>query len=152
MSPKKIPLPISKKKMAAGAIIVVQQLLANEEVRKRLADAPRSVMDWAAKRRVEMKGRRVGVTDRFGHKGLEGRVDSLERVVDRAFPAADDPGRVEMAQAIESLRIALAVAKPMPLVQRRKAQARIDRQLDDLEAALVDAVLPRPDSGPAQMG
>jgi hypothetical protein len=31
----------------------------------------------------------------------------------------------------------------MPLVQRKKAHARIDDQLDELEAALVDAVLPR---------
>jgi hypothetical protein len=129
--------------MAAGAIIVVQQILANEEVRRRLAQAPRYVMDWAGERRADMKRRKSGVTDRFGLKGLQRRVDSLEAVIDRAFPGADEPGRVELEQAIEQLRIALAVAGPMPLVQRKKAQARIDHQLDELEAALVDAVLPK---------
>ncbi len=138
----KIPLPITKKKMAAGAIIVVQQILANEEVRKRLAQAPRYVMDWAAERQRDIKRRKAGVTDRLGLKGLERRIDSVESVVERAFPQPTEPGRAELEQAIGQLRIALAVAGPMPLVQRRKAQARIDRQLDGLEASLVDAVLP----------
>ncbi len=140
MAPK-IPLPITKKKMAAGAIIVVQQILANEEVRKRLAQAPRYVMDWAAERQRDIKRRKAGVTDRLGLKGLSRRIDSVESVVERAFPQPTEPGRAELEQAIEQLRIALAVASPMPLVQRRKAQARIDRQLDGLEASLVDAVL-----------
>jgi hypothetical protein len=140
---KKIPLPITRKKMATGAIIIVQQILANDEVRRRLAKAPRSVMDWASAKRIEMRRTRSGVTDRFGHKGLQRRVDSLADIVDRAFPSLNDPGRGELLQAIESLRVALAIAKPMPLVQRRKAHARIDEQLDELEAALVDAVLPR---------
>ena len=30
----------------------------------------------------------------------------------------------------------------MPLVQRKKAHSRVDQQLDQLEAALLDAVLP----------
>lgn len=34
------------------------------------------------------------------------------------------------------------IAKPMPLVQRKKAHSRVDQQLDQLEAALLDAVLP----------
>jgi hypothetical protein len=33
------------------------------------------------------------------------------------------------------------VAKPMPMLQRKKAHRRIDQQLDQLEAAMVDAVL-----------
>lgn len=140
---RKVPLPLSKKKLATGALIVVQQVLANEEVSRRLAAAPGHVIDWAARQRKSMRDRRDGVTDRFGHSGLERRVDSLAAVVDRAFPAPDDLGRAEMLQSIESLRIALAVARPMPLVQRKKAHARIDEQLDGMEAALVDAVLPK---------
>jgi hypothetical protein len=37
----------------------------------------------------------------------------------------------------------LAVARPLPLVKRKQAQMRIDKELDRLEAALVDAVLPK---------
>lgn len=139
MSPK-VPLPITRRRMVAGAFIIAQQILKNEEVRRRLALAPRQVSDWARTHRAHPGGN--GITDRFGQKGLQRRVDSLASVVDRAFPSPGDPGRTEMLQAVEQLRVALAIAGPMPLVQRRKAHARIDAQLDALEAGLVDAVLP----------
>ena len=60
-----------------------------------------------------------------------------------AFPGVNDPGRAEFTEAIARLRLALAVAKPMPLVKRKRAHARIDKELDTLEFALVDAVLPK---------
>jgi hypothetical protein len=141
MSPK-VPLPLSRKKMVTGAFVIAQQILKNEEVRRRLALAPRQVSEWAGRRRSESKSRKPGVTDRFGQKGLQRRVESLAAVVDRALPNPDDPGRAEVLQAIELLRVALAIAGPMPLVQRKKAHSRIDHQLDELEGALVDAVLP----------
>jgi hypothetical protein len=141
MSPK-VPLPLSRRKMVAGAFVIAQQILQNEEVRRRLAQAPRQVIDWAGRRRANAQSTRAGFTARFGQKGLQRRVDSLADVVNRALPRADDPGRAEMLQAVEQLRIALAIAGPMPIVQRKKAHSRIDHQLDELEAALVDAVLP----------
>jgi hypothetical protein len=121
-----------------GALALVQHVLANEEVRKRLAAAPATVMDWAAKQRAQQRT----TSARFGQRSLERRVESLDNVVDRAFPSPADPGRAELISAIEGLRVALAISKPMPFVQRRKAHRRIDSQLDQLEAALVDAVLP----------
>ena len=130
-----------------GAIALVQHVLANEEVRKRLAAAPGYVIDWAgkqreARRRAEKQGR-LDPTQHFGQKSLERRVENIAAVVDRAFPSPDDPARADMFKAVESLRVALAIAKPMPLVQRKKAHRRVDQQLDVIEAALVDAVLPR---------
>jgi len=32
----------------------------------------------------------------------------------------------------------------MPLAKRKRAQARIGKQLDELEATMVDAILPKP--------
>ena len=121
-----------------GALALVQHVLANEEVRKRLAAAPATVMDWAAKQRAQQRN----TAKRFGQRSLERRVESLANVVDRAFPSPTDPGRDELIRAVEGLRVALAISGPMPFVQRKKAHRRIDSQLDQLEAALVDAVLP----------
>lgn len=135
MAKKFIPKPT-----VLGALALAQHVLANEEVRKRLMAAPGAVMDWATKqRRQTHRGRSA----RFGHGALERRVESLGTVVQRAFPDPADPGRLEVVQAVESLRVALAIAEPMPFVQRQKAHRRIDSQLDQLEAAMVDAVLPR---------
>ena len=136
----------SKATLMAGALAVAQQVLASEEVRNQLAKAPRGVMDWAKKKRAERGTAGLGRFDptaRFGQKGLERRVESIAGALALAFPDADDPGREELTQAIVRLRLALAVAKPMPLVKRKQAQRRIDKELDTLEAALVDAVLPR---------
>lgn len=138
----KVPLPLSRRRIVTGAFIIAQQILKNEEVRRRLAQAPRQVSEWAGRRRSASRATTGGFTDRFGQKGLQRRVDSLASVVDRALPNPDEPGRAEMLQAIEQLRIALAIAGPMPLVQRKKAHSRIDQQLDALESSLVDAVLP----------
>ena len=136
----------SKATLLAGALAVAQTVLANEDVRRRLAEAPKAVIDWAKKKRAERRTDgpgRFDPTARFGQKGLERRVESIAGALALAFPEADDPGRQELTDAIVRLRLALAVAKPLPLVKRKQAQTRIDKELDSLEAALVDAVLPR---------
>jgi hypothetical protein len=136
----------SKATLMAGALAVAQQVLASEEVRRQLASAPRGVMEWAKKKRADRRVTgpgRFDPTARFGQKGLERRVESIANTLALAFPEADDPGRKELTQAIVRLRLAVAVANPMPLVKRRRAQLRIGKELDILEASLVEAVLPR---------
>ena len=136
----------SKATLLAGALAVAQQVLANEEVRRRLAEAPKGVIEWAGKKRVERSSKghgRLDPTARFGQKGLERRVESIAGTLALAFPSADDPGREELTQAIVRLRLALAVAKPLPLVKRKQAHIRVNKELDVLESALVDAVLPK---------
>ena len=136
----------SKATLLAGALAVAQTVLANEDVRRRLAEAPKEVFDWAKRKRAERRTDgpgRFDPTARFGQKGLERRVESIAGALALAFPEADDPGRQELTDAIVRLRLALAVAKPLPLVKRKQAQTRIDKELGTLEAALVDAVLPR---------
>jgi hypothetical protein len=137
-----IPIPTSTTKLVAGAVIVAQRILANDEVRRRLATAPKSAVDWAASRRAQMKRPGPKLSERFGQRGLQRRVDSLGTVVSRVFPDPADPARLEVLKAVESLDVALEVAAPLPFAKRRKAHTRIDRQLAELEASLVDAVLP----------
>lgn len=130
-----------------SAIAIAQKVLSNEEVRKRLIAAPGVVIDWAQQQRTRRReAKQRGLADptpRFGQKSLERRVESLAVVVVRAFPHYDDPARADLLKAIEGLRVALAIAKPMPYLQRKKAHRRIDDQLDQMEAAMVDAVLAR---------
>jgi hypothetical protein len=136
----------SKATLMAGALAVAQQILASDEVRHQLASAPRGVIHWAKKKQAERRASgpgRFDPTARLGQKGLERRVESIAGTLALAFPEPDDPGRQELTDAIVRLRLALAVANPMPLVKRKQAQMRIDKELDTLEAALVDAVLPR---------
>jgi hypothetical protein len=136
----------SKATLLAGALAVAQHVLASEEVRRRIADAPKGVIEWASKKRAERRATgqgRLEPTARFGQKGLERRVESIAGTLALAFPSADDPGREELTQAIIRLRLALAVAKPLPLVKRKQAHIRVKKELDALESALVDAVLPK---------
>ena len=90
---------VSKAKLATGAVVLLQQVLANEEVRKALANAPRDVIRWATKKRDEYKASgsagRFDPTQRFGQKGLERRINSLFEVSSSAFPERNDPGRAE---------------------------------------------------------
>ena len=138
--PRKIP-----KSMVAITIAIAQQVLANEQVRRRLAEAPGQVIDWAAAQRAQWRAgpaTRLDPRSRFGQRALERRVDALAAVVERAFPGRDTRGRAEVEHALDGIRAALTVAAPMPIRQRRAAQRRIDGQLRTLEAAVVDAVLP----------
>ncbi|MEP7202315.1 MAG: hypothetical protein ABI894_06885 [Ilumatobacteraceae bacterium] len=138
---------LSKAKLATGAAVVLRQVLAHEEVRKVLANAPRDVISWASKKRLERRSSesagRFDPTQRFGHRGLERRIRSLDGVTERAFPNRTDLGRAELTEAIGRVSLALEVAEQMPLVRRRRAQARISKQLDEMESTIVNAVLPK---------
>jgi hypothetical protein len=86
----------SKATLMAGALAVAQQVLASDEVRRQLASAPRGVIEWAKKKRAERRvdgGARFDPTARFGHKGLERRVESVAGALALAFPKADQSGR-----------------------------------------------------------
>ncbi len=140
--PKKL---LSKAKLAGGAAVLIQQVLSNEEVRKALSNAPRDVIRWASRKRADYKAggsaSRFDPTTRFGQKGLERRIKSISAVAERAIPSPSDPTRADLLAAIDRLSVVLQVAESMPLVKRKRAQARISEQLDEMEAAFVDAVL-----------
>jgi len=153
MAGKKVPAKLTKGTLFTAALALVQQALASEEVRRRLASAPADVIHWASTKRAEHRDRdahevrRLDPTGRFGQRGLERRVGSLKRAIELGFPGANDAGRAEMLHAIDGLTRALAVAASLPLVKRKRAHARIDSELDALELAMVDAVLPTPGNG-----
>jgi hypothetical protein len=143
----------TKQALIVTAIALAKEVLANEDVRRRLAAAPAGVMDWASARRASMKaagGSSLDPRNHFGHRSLERRIIALQANVDKAFPDPAQPGRAEVLVAVNGLRTALDVSERMPLVERTRAHSRISKELDGLEKAMVDAVLPSTRSiGPA---
>jgi hypothetical protein len=125
-----MPIPTSRRRLVQAAVTMAITALQDERVRAQLRRTPQLV-------------RRIDPTARFGQRGLERRLDALRRNLALAFPDRGAPGAVELARALDELDRALAITATMPLTGRVKAHARIGGELDRLESALVDAVLPR---------
>jgi hypothetical protein len=125
-----MPIPTSRRRLVQAAVTMAITALQDERVRAQLRRTPDLV-------------RRIDPTARFGHRGLERRLDALRRNLALAFTDRSAPGAVELARALDELDRALAITATMPLTGRIKAHARIGGELDRLESALVDAVLPR---------
>jgi hypothetical protein len=83
------------------------------------------------------------VSDRFGQRRLERRVDNLRDAL--AVLGAGRPQLVErlepVARSVENVSVALGVAGALPRARRRKAHQRIDGMLDGLETGLFEATL-----------
>jgi hypothetical protein len=131
------PLPSPTAKLAKTALVVALTALQDERVRTQLLRAPAAVRSWAEERRA------LDPFRRFGRRGIERRLEALQRNVATVFPNGSDPAAVAIYRAIDELDRAAAVSATMPLVKRRAAHARISDEIDQLESALVDAVLPR---------
>ena len=159
MAAKKAPVAkkaaVSKRaagepKVGAQALDMALRALKDERVRAYLVQAPAVVAGWVAEKKAEHaskpadeSGKGMNVTSRFGQKGLEQRAASARRAIDAAFSQPDAVGRAEITKALDSIDTALKVASGLPLVKRKKAHWRVDDMLDQLEAGLIDAVLPR---------
>jgi hypothetical protein len=143
---KPIPLPSPTSRLAKTALLVALTALQDERVRTQLMRAPGAVRAWAEQHR-EGSGRSwrdLDPSQRFGRRGLERRLEALQRNVAIVFPAGSDPAAIAIYRAIDELDRAAAVSATMPVLKRRSAHARIGEGIDQLESALVDAVLPGP--------
>ena len=154
MAPR-IPLPTSRRKAAQGAVMLAMSVLRDERVRAQLRKAPVAAREWAAHRRAIDVGtstndqhilptalQRYDPTQRFGQRGIERRIAALERNADLVFPDPTDRDGAVIFQAIDELSRAAAISATMALNERRRARSRISTELNRLERALVDAVLP----------
>lgn len=134
--------------LIATALAAAMDFLASPQVREKLVNAPKEVIGWARNRYDDRVKATPGVgryslKAHFGQQGLERRVEALATSVNLMFPHAEDLGRDVLMKAVAEMRRAVAVAGSLPLVKRKRAHFRIDNQLDRLEMALVDAVLPK---------
>jgi hypothetical protein len=142
----------AKKKATKTAMMIALTLLQDERVREQLRKAPSAAKRWAEQRRTEqrrlMSGRhdrrlrKLDPTQRFGQRGLERRLTALQRNVRLAFPDPSAADATAVYRAIDELDRATSISATMPMTKRRTAHARISSELDRLELALVDAVLP----------
>lgn len=141
---KSIPLPMSSRKVAQGALMLAITVLQDERVRAQLRRAPATAKQWADQLRDGSDPNVLGRFDptrRFGQRGIERRLNALQANVRLAFPDPSGRAAVAVYQAIDDLDRATAISATMPVTKRRTAHARISAEIDRLESALVDAVL-----------
>jgi hypothetical protein len=130
-------------RLGIGLLAVLQ----NDEVRRALRGASGGLRQWAQRRRDQLAltahERRVGrvrLNERFGHRSLERRVDSIADVIPE-IAALRPELAAEFRTAEADLRRAINVAGRMPAAKRWRAQRAIGSQLDEIEKSLIDAVL-----------
>jgi hypothetical protein len=116
---------------------LIDSLLKLKELAVELVDVPEPLVNWVRSKQL------TNPMKEFGQRGLEDRIAGLRVAVDHAFSAGDPLGRQGVLEIIDRLDRAVQVAGTLPLLKRKRFHLRIDRELDNLENALVDAVLPR---------
>jgi len=134
-----------RKTMRLGVGLVA--LLQNEEVRRGLRGASVGLRQWADRRREQLAridAQRLGpmarLSDKFGHGSLVRRIDSLATVIPEVTSV--HPELAEDLRAAEAdLRRAVNISAQMPMTKRWRVERTIDRRLDEIEKALIDAVL-----------
>lgn len=142
--------PTSRAKAVQTALALAITVLQDERVRAQLRRAPTAAREWAEDRRDLRDGtaspsdrlHELNPANRFGQRGIERRLDALQRNVRLAFPTPSAHDAVAVYRAIDELDRAASISASMPVTKRRAAHRRITAELDRLEAALVDAVLP----------
>jgi hypothetical protein len=87
----------------------------------------------------------VGVTERFGQRGLERRAQRLRSLVVELQPDVHASSGVaevyaEILHALDVIDLQLRVAAVLPTIKRKRAHFQIGGALDDLENALWAAI------------
>jgi hypothetical protein len=122
-------------------------LLQNEEVRRGLRGASAGLREWADRRREQLAridtqrlGPMARFSDKFGHGSLVRRIDSLTTVIPEVTSV--HPGLADDLRVAEAdLRRAVNISAQMPMTKRWRVERTIGRRLDEIETALIDAVL-----------
>lgn len=145
------------KGVAISLGLLAAKQLSDPEVRAKLAEQSKTILDNANQWRAERSAQRAqaspgGVdvapswwSDRVGRRKLERRVDRL-----RSSVLSLGEGRPELARsldpvlaALEEVTSAIEVAELRPLPKRVRAYQKVDHVLDELEAGLFEAALPQ---------
>ena len=127
-----------------GATLI--KLLQDEEFRQRVGEVSTSVRGWATKRKSQMAlpsaDQPSGLRGSFGQAALQRRITGL-----RTMSVDLGPEHAELARHVgataDDLQRALAVAANMPTSTRWRTLRDIGKRLDEIERALIAAVLPR---------
>jgi hypothetical protein len=141
-----------KKMMTAQTVTFVGatliRLLQDEEFRRRLGEASSGVRSWATRRKSQLSlpassaDSPSGLRSKFGAGALARRIAGLREMAVVLGPENPDLA-VQVATTSDDLQRALSVAVNMPASTKWRALRAIDSRLDEIEKALIDAVLPR---------
>ena len=144
MAAKKKPTTHVEKaqKAANEAAELADGLLRLAAVVEQLARVPKPAFEWAValKERGGFGSHLPNPVDRLGQKGLERRLSNLRDGVTKVYPEGGADA-IELSNQIDTLERAVATAGLLPLLKRKSAHSRIDERLDEIETALVDAIL-----------
>ena len=111
---------------------------------RRAGRATRAVSErWTARRDHCDGSTRHLPTDRLRQRSLERRVIQLAAGFETAFSTTSGGVPNEVTTALDDLRRALGATAGLPLMKRTRSHFRIADELDKLENALIEAVLPR---------
>lgn len=136
--------------VAGLALEKALEALRDERTRKMLMEHGKSILGrargWHKERQASAEhsgeARRLG--DQFGQRKLERRVEKLASSVEALCS-----GRPELAQAlapvndaVTQIGLSVDIAGRLPIVKRKQAHLRVDRELDRLEQTLFEASFP----------
>lgn len=147
---------------ARKAIALLDNPHVQEQIARALAEGINTVKD-AQKRRSEQRqvksqtghparvdesasrSPRRSVSARFGNKKLERRVQNLSDNIE-LLEGSVDPEAAEALDEAEAvvarLKVAVAMARNLPIGKRQKAHWEIDSVLDELERAVFHSAMP----------
>lgn len=153
------------KAVASALVLAALEQLKDPKVRAQLVEHGHAVADtaraWRAKRSSTPKvpaggvdlsvsggpeASSKGLGDRFGQGKLEWRLQALRESMSTLDGGGPELAAflADMSAALDGISAALLVAGRLPLVKRKQAHRRIDRELDQLEQGLFDACLRNP--------
>ena len=130
-----------------GATLI--KLLQDEDFRRRMGEVSASARSWASRRKSQMAisssstAGPTGIRSKFGQGALEKRVAGL-RTMASNLGTSNPELTTQITSTADDLQRALAVTANMPPSTRWRAQRSIDKRLDEIEKALIDAMLPGP--------
>lgn len=123
--------------------------LQDEDFRRRVTEVSTGVTSgvrsWAARRRhqpaLPSAAQHAGMRARFGQGALERRIQAL-RTMAAELSRTHPEFAAHVASTADDLQRAVTVASNMPPATKWRTRRSIDARLDEIEKALVDAVLP----------
>ena len=145
--------PVAKGRRADVADLAFEkarQALMDEKTRAMLLAQCHTIAEHAQRWRDSRRANADGSTqpsrlgEQFGQGKLERRVENLAASLDSLTSGQPDlAGALDpVGEAITRIRVSVEIAGRLPVVKRKQAHLRIDRELDRLERSLFDASLP----------
>lgn len=144
-TPKK---PSATKKTSAAltnlALDKARAALRDEDIQRLLVANAKVIADQFKRWRSEHKEEPSRLGGKFGQRRLVQRIENLDDTI--GLLTAGRPELAEamapVSEAVVQLRVAAEIAGRLPVVKRKQAQFRLDKEIARFETMLFEAALP----------